>query len=98
MVAAMRCLHVLIAVAVAALVGCEDKPPNHKVGNVMRTLPTPIVLPAAVSAAALQDAGVVEVRATDRGDGGVVDEVMRAAGEAAGREVQFSVKPPPKAE
>jgi len=38
------------------------------------------------------------MRSTDRGDGGVVDEVMRAAGEAAGREVQFSVKPPPKAE
>ena len=98
MVAAMRCMRVLIAVALAAMVGCEDKPPNNQTGHVMRTLPRPIVLPAAVARAALEDAGVIEVTAQDLGDGGVVDDVMRAAREAAGREVQFSVTPAPKAE
>lgn len=77
------------AFVVSALGGCDDP-------KVIEPAPTPVVLPAAAPRAALQDAGVVVVTAKDlagaSGDGGVVDDVKRAAQGAGFGDVEFAIK------
>ena len=92
-----------MTIATVLLVACGDKPARREASSVQSRSAEPVAapsadpgaLPPAMPRAALQDAGVVTVTAGelfDAGDGGVVDDVRRAAQGAGYGEVEFAIK------
>jgi len=85
--------------ATLLLVSCGDTSARREASSVQNRaaepVAEPVALPPAGSRAALADAGVVTVTANelfDGGDGGVVNDVVRAAQGAGYGEVEFAIK------
>lgn len=103
MVVRMNGTRAWMVFATLLLVSCGDTSARREASAVQNRAAEPIAepraepvaLPPAGSRAALADAGVVTVTANelfDGGDGGVVNDVVRAAQGAGYGEVEFAIK------
>lgn len=92
-----------MVIATLLLVSCGDTSARREASSVQNRSSEPVAEPRAApvarppagSRAALEDAGVVTVTANelfDGGDGGVVNDVLRAAQGAGYGEVEFAIK------
>ena len=103
MVVRMNGTRAWMVFATLLLVSCGDTSARREASSVQNRAAEPVAepraepvaLPPAGSRAALADAGVVTVTANelfDGGDGGVVNDVLRAAQGAGYGEVEFAIK------